>query len=60
MSKQAKAQTDEARLDWLAEQPYERLQKVREWLPHSSIPPARDNLRAAIDNAMAYDPNFRP
>lgn len=51
---------DTARLDWMKTEPYERLQKVREWLPISYVPPAPDNLRAAIDNAMKHDPNFRP
>lgn len=53
-------QADKARLDWLKAEPYERLQKVREWLPISYVPPAPDNLRAAIDNAMKHDPNYRP
>ena len=51
---------DKARLEWLKPEPYGRLQKVREWLPISYVPPAPDNLRAAIDNAMKHDPNFRP
>ncbi len=51
---------DKARLDWLKEEPYARLQKVREWLPISYVPPAPDNTRAAIDNAMKHDPNYRP
>lgn len=55
-----KLSEDKGRLDWLKAEPYERLQKVREWLPISYIPPAPDNLRAAIDNAMKHDPNFRP
>jgi len=55
-----KSREDSARLDWLKAQPYERLQKVREWLPISYVPPAPDAVRAAIDNAMKHDPNFRP
>jgi hypothetical protein len=47
-------EADTARIDWLKAEPYERLQKVREWLPISYVPPAPDNLRAAIDNAMKH------
>lgn len=56
----AKLREDKARLDWLNDDPYVRLQKVREWLPISTVPPGPDYLRAAIDNAKKHDPNYCP